>query len=80
MATNRHIAAKPRAQAGSIHQCLRSTLLTSAVVNSPLRTMLVTPKLQSDSVTGAKLHANSHDLALRHIGKVIKGIYFNRLR
>src|SRR5215472_16967859 len=41
VATDAPSAAQPTAQRGMNHQCLRRTLLTSATVNSPLRTMHV---------------------------------------
>src|SRR5215469_343091 len=41
VATDAPSAAQPTAQRGMIHQCLRRTLLTSATVNSPLRTIHV---------------------------------------
>src|SRR5438445_12181897 len=41
---------QPKAQAGRIHQCLRSTLFTSAVLNSPFRTIHFSPRETAQTV------------------------------
>src|SRR5579859_5646771 len=60
MAANTAVTPSPKAQAGNIHQCLRSTLLTSAAVNSPLRTIVPSPANRPRLPHPPKLHANGH--------------------
>src|SRR6266705_1401380 len=74
VATDRLSAAQPTAQTGMIHQCLRRTLLTSATVNSPSRT-ISGPFLKDATYSVAELHANCHGLSLRTLRKAMVSRY-----